>query len=83
MKGLTEVTAKTLIDISGCDFLKEYTFIGGSAIAVQIEHRLSEDLDFCKWKVHANIQRIALSHGISWLLFPMVKTIPRKLVLKG
>jgi predicted nucleotidyltransferase component of viral defense system len=54
MKGLTEVTAKTLNDISGFNLLKEYIFIGGSAIAAQIEHRLSEDLDFCKWKVHAH-----------------------------
>jgi predicted nucleotidyltransferase component of viral defense system len=52
MKGLTEGAAKTLNGLSGCDFIKNYTFIGGSALAVQIEHRLSEDLDFCKWKVH-------------------------------
>jgi hypothetical protein len=54
MKGLTEGAAKTLNALSGFDFLKEYTFIGGSALAVQIEHRLSKDLDFCKWKVHVH-----------------------------
>jgi hypothetical protein len=26
--------------------------IGGSALAVQLHHRLSEDLDFCIWKKH-------------------------------
>jgi hypothetical protein len=54
LKGLTEGAAKTLTGLSGSDFLKDYTFIGGSAIAVQIEHRLSEDLDFCTWKVYAH-----------------------------
>jgi len=50
MKGLTDNTSNVLTVIAQSDFLTEYTFIGGSALAVQIEHRLSEDLDFCKWK---------------------------------
>jgi predicted nucleotidyltransferase component of viral defense system len=50
MKGLTKNTAFIFGQISNLIFLNEYTFIGGSALAVQIGHRLSEDLDFCKWK---------------------------------
>ena len=42
MKGLTENTEDILNQISRKDFLNGFTFIGGSAIAVQIDHRLSE-----------------------------------------
>ncbi|QIV94840.1 nucleotidyl transferase AbiEii/AbiGii toxin family protein [Allofrancisella frigidaquae] len=32
--------------IDTCDFLKDYVFVGGSALALHICHRKSEDLDF-------------------------------------
>lgn len=51
--GLTRQAEQVLLNISENEFLKEYTFIGGSALAFQLHHRLSEDLDFCKWKTHA------------------------------
>lgn len=27
----------------------DYVLVGGTALSIQISHRLSEDLDFCKW----------------------------------
>ncbi|HOS89171.1 MAG TPA: nucleotidyl transferase AbiEii/AbiGii toxin family protein [Prolixibacteraceae bacterium] len=49
MKGLSLQTEKLLISLSELPFIREYTLIGGSALALQIGHRLSEDLDFCIW----------------------------------
>jgi len=51
MRGLTEHTKTVLEHISHLDCIKDYILIGGTAIALQINHRLSEDLDFCKWKI--------------------------------
>ena len=50
MQGLTEQTKTVLEQVSRLDCIKDYLLIGGTAIAMQINHRLSEDLDFCKWK---------------------------------
>lgn len=49
MKGLTSKTEVVFREISNLPFIKEYTLVGGSALALQIHHRLSEDLDFCIW----------------------------------
>jgi len=49
MKGLSVEIARVFETVSRLDCLKEYTLIGGTALALQIGHRLSEDLDFCKW----------------------------------
>jgi len=37
-------------DISKLDCIKGYCLVGGTALSIQIGHRLSEDLDFCIWK---------------------------------
>ncbi len=50
MKGLTRKTAQVFEFIKGLDILKEYLLVGGTALGMQIGHRLSEDLDFCKWQ---------------------------------
>ncbi len=52
MKGLSVDTEKIFKKISELDCITDYTLIGGSALSLQINHRLSEDLDFCKWKKH-------------------------------
>jgi len=49
MPGLTAQTEKVFETISQLPFIQQYTLIGGSALALQIQHRLSEDLDFCIW----------------------------------
>jgi hypothetical protein len=49
MQGLSEEVKKVIKQVSMLDCIKEFTLIGGTALAIQIGHRLSEDLDFCKW----------------------------------
>lgn len=46
MKGLTPQTALVFEDVSKMECLKDLTLCGGTAISLQIGHRLSEDLDF-------------------------------------
>jgi hypothetical protein len=46
---LTENTLRVFREISIFPFIQEYTLIGGTALALQIHHRKSEDLDFCIW----------------------------------
>ena len=50
MQGLTDPTKKVFEQISRLNCVNDYFLIGGTAIALEINHRLSEDLDFCKWK---------------------------------
>jgi hypothetical protein len=52
MQGLAEKTEKLFEGISKLSSLKGYTLIGGTALSLQINKRLSEDLDFCKWSVN-------------------------------
>jgi predicted nucleotidyltransferase component of viral defense system len=49
MRGLPEDISNAIECISGLNSIKEYVLIGGTARALQTGHRLSEDLDFCKW----------------------------------
>jgi predicted nucleotidyltransferase component of viral defense system len=49
MKGLTPQTGKIFEKISKLECIKEYILIGGTALSLQIDKRLSEDLDFCIW----------------------------------
>jgi predicted nucleotidyltransferase component of viral defense system len=49
MKGLAKKTDKILSKMSELAFIKYYTLIGDTALSLQINHRLSEDLDFCIW----------------------------------
>ena len=49
MNGLTPHTEKIFEKISLLECVKDYLLMGGTALALQINHRLSEDLDFCKW----------------------------------
>lgn len=43
-------TQKTLQKlVHDADFLKDYAFVGGSAVALHLKHRKSEDLDFFTW----------------------------------
>jgi len=54
MKGLSENTKAVFEQISKLECIKNYTLIGGTALALQLGHRLSEDLDFCKWRKSRN-----------------------------
>jgi predicted nucleotidyltransferase component of viral defense system len=49
MQGLSDETNKVFKPFSRLNCIKDYILIGGTALALQSGHRLSEDLDFCKW----------------------------------
>jgi predicted nucleotidyltransferase component of viral defense system len=49
MNGLAPHTEKIFEQISRLECLKDYVLMGGTALALQLNHRLSEDLDFCRW----------------------------------
>lgn len=50
MKFLTDNTLSLFNELSGYKYLNSFTFVGGSAVAYYLSHRLSEDLDFFTWK---------------------------------
>lgn len=48
MQGMTEITERVFVPLSMLECIKGYTLVGGTALAIQIGHRLSVDLDFMK-----------------------------------
>ncbi|QQS35719.1 MAG: nucleotidyl transferase AbiEii/AbiGii toxin family protein [Ignavibacteriales bacterium] len=50
MNFLTDKTKPVFSELAGYNFIKQFTFVGGSAMAYYLNHRLSEDLDFFYWK---------------------------------
>jgi predicted nucleotidyltransferase component of viral defense system len=49
-KALVEKTKKVLLSIATLESIKPYILVGGTALSLQMEHRLSEDLDFMRWQ---------------------------------
>jgi len=49
-EALVEKTLKVINAISKMEFVKSFFLVGGTALALQLKHRLSEDLDFMCWK---------------------------------
>lgn len=60
MTGLASKTRKVFDEVSALSCIRNYTLVGGTALALQINHRLSEDLDFCKW-----VDATSAHHGIA------------------
>jgi hypothetical protein len=54
MTGLAPDTLAVAQAISTLPCIQNFTLVGGTAIAIQLNHRLSEDLDFCKWVPESN-----------------------------
>lgn len=50
MNGLAPHAEKIFEKLSELECVKNYCMIGGTALALQLNHRLSEDFDFCRWK---------------------------------
>jgi len=46
MRFLTDRTTSIFNELSDYELLREFTFVGGSAVAYYLNHRLSDDLDF-------------------------------------
>ena len=53
-KGLALKTNSIIEEISKMQSIKPYLLTGGTALSLQLNHRLSEDLDFMKWKSSHN-----------------------------
>jgi len=69
---LTENTRYVFEKLSTTKFIQDYTLVGGSALALQIGHRLSEDLDFVYYGEKLNINSI--KRNIS-KIFPSYKIL--------
>jgi predicted nucleotidyltransferase component of viral defense system len=54
MYSLTAHTEKIFDKITLLHCIKDYTLVGGTALTLQIKARLSEDLDFMKWRTSIN-----------------------------
>jgi predicted nucleotidyltransferase component of viral defense system len=68
MTGLAPKTLAIFNDISSLHAIEKFVLAGGTSIALQINHRHSEDLDFCKWVSESNV-----TNGIE------IKSIEREL----
>lgn len=73
MQGLTENTNRIFEAISKLNCINGYILIGGTALSMQIDKRLSEDLDFCKWSTNLKTDKPT----IDW------PTIERELITVG
>ena len=49
-QAIVEKTRKAIQSLSTMDCIKPYYLAGGTALSLQINHRLSEDLDFMRWQ---------------------------------
>ncbi len=49
-QGLTENIERIIDSVSAFECIKPYILCGGTALAIQLGHRLSEDLDFMAWR---------------------------------
>jgi predicted nucleotidyltransferase component of viral defense system len=49
-KAFVEKTQKVIVSISEMETIKSYYLVGGTALSIQLNHRLSEDLDFMRWQ---------------------------------
>lgn len=50
MKGIAKYTEAIIEKVSRLECLKGWTLVGGTALAIQLGHRKSEDLDFMRWQ---------------------------------
>ena len=54
MNGLAPKTSELFEAVSRLECIKPFVLVGGTALSLQLNHRQSEDLDFMKWKAHAD-----------------------------
>lgn len=50
-KGLTPNIEAIIDNVSQLECIKPYTLCGDTALAIQLGHRMSEDLDFMMWRI--------------------------------
>ena len=49
-EALVEKTFRVIDSISRMECIKPYILVGGTALSLQLKHRMSEDLDFMTWQ---------------------------------
>ena len=82
MTGITDYIEKILPVLSEAECLKGWTLVGGTALAIQIGHRESEDLDFMKWNFKGDcsvdwpVNGVKLSFFIADCRNPLKDTVP-------
>ena len=54
MNGLAPQTSAIFDSISKMECIKPFVLVGGTALSMQLNHRMSEDLDFMKWMKSAD-----------------------------
>lgn len=54
MKALALHTSKIFESVCKLDCIKNYCLVGGTALSLQLQNRLSEDLDFMSWISYKN-----------------------------
>jgi hypothetical protein len=55
MIGLAPQTLKIYPYVADLNCIQGFHLVGGTALSLQINHRLSEDLDFCQWVSSSNV----------------------------
>ena len=50
MVGVNQSTEQVMLLLSKSELVKDYTLVGGTALSLQINKRISKDLDFCIWQ---------------------------------
>ena len=50
MDGVNQSTEQVMLFLSQSELVKDYTLVGGTALSLQINKRISHDLDFCIWQ---------------------------------
>ena len=58
LKSLLPSTEKVLVKLSETEIVKDFTFVGGSALAVYLNHRKSEDIDLFTHNSELDLQCI-------------------------
>lgn len=49
IQGLSEPAQQIIEKFSALESIKGYQLVGGTALSITLNHRKSEDLDFCQW----------------------------------
>jgi len=70
LKGLAPKTKELLLKISEAELLKDFSFVGGSALSIRLQHRLSEDIDLFTW--NKNIDKKEILSTLRKLGIPFV-----------
>lgn len=52
MRGIAKHTEAIIDAVSQLECIMGWTLVGGTALAIQLDHRKSEDLDFMRWRTY-------------------------------